>query len=179
MCGKLIVVSGDWPQLPPVVPRGGRAATVDASLKGFHRWQWFVVLPLTINLRIVNMQTNSPDKERHVWFEGWLLKIGNGVVKRVKDPPHMCVPFDNPMVLVQRTFPELVNGVLAKDACILTTLNKHVDHMNGLISDVLQGTATTYVSADYFGLEAVEDDPLVDGVANIVWSELITPPYEG
>ena len=44
--------------------------------------------------------------------------------------------------MVHRTFPGLVDGVVAKDACILTTLNKHVDHMNDLISDVLQSAAT-------------------------------------
>ena len=106
------------------------------------------------------MQTNSPSKERHVWFVGWLLNIGNGSVRSVVVPPHVRVPFDNPMELVQRTFPEFVNGLLAEDACILTTLNKHVDHMNDLISDVLAGTATTYISADYFGLEAVEEEGL-------------------
>ena len=95
-----------------------------------------MVLPLTINMRIANMQTNSPDKERHVWFEGWLLRIGDGKIQNVVVPQHMCVAFDNLMELVHKTFPELVHGVLAEDACILTTLNKHVDHMNGLISDV-------------------------------------------
>ena len=104
------------------------------------------------------MQTDSPDKDRHVWFEGWLLNIGNGLVRIVHVPPHMRVPFDNPMEMVHRTFPDLVNGVLAKDVCILTTLNKHVDHMNDLISGILEGTATTYASADYFGPEAVEEE---------------------
>ena len=71
------------------------------------------------------------------------------MVRNVVVPPHMRVPFGSPMEMVHRTIPELVNGVVANDVCILATLNKHVDHMNDLISDVLEGTATTYISADY------------------------------
>jgi ATP-dependent DNA helicase PIF1 len=87
-----------------------------------------------------------------------LINIGNGITLRVVVPLHMHVPFDKPMEMVHRTFPELINGVVAADACILTSLNKHVDQLNDLISEVLEGSATTYLSADYFGPEAVEEE---------------------
>lgn len=36
--GKIILLAGDWRQLPPVVTQGGRPATVNASLKSSVLW---------------------------------------------------------------------------------------------------------------------------------------------
>jgi hypothetical protein len=44
------------------------------------------------------------------------------------------------------------------DACILTTLNKHVDEMNATIQERSDGEERTYKSADFFGPDAAEEE---------------------
>ena len=44
------------------------------------------------------------------------------------------------------------------DACILTTLNKHVDEMNATIQARTDGEERTYKSADFFGPDAAEEE---------------------
>ena len=44
------------------------------------------------------------------------------------------------------------------DACILTTLNKHVDEMNATIQARVVGEERTYKSADFFGPDAAEEE---------------------
>jgi ATP-dependent DNA helicase PIF1 len=43
------------------------------------------------------------------------------------------------------------------DACILTTLNKHVDEMNATIQARAEGEERSYKSADFFGPDAAEE----------------------
>ena len=42
--GKLVVLSGDFRQLPPVIPHGGRAGTVNATLMRHSLWKYFTVM---------------------------------------------------------------------------------------------------------------------------------------
>jgi hypothetical protein len=54
--GKTVVLGGDFRQILPVVPKGGREDIVSASLPRSHLWQHVTILRLHINMRV--MATN-------------------------------------------------------------------------------------------------------------------------
>jgi hypothetical protein len=57
--GKTVVLGGDFRQILPVVPKGGRKDIVNASLPRSHLWQHVTILRLHINMRV--MATNSEE----------------------------------------------------------------------------------------------------------------------
>ncbi len=54
--GKTVVLGGDFRQILPVVPKGGREDIVSASLPRSHLWQHVTILCLHINMGV--MATN-------------------------------------------------------------------------------------------------------------------------
>jgi ATP-dependent DNA helicase PIF1 len=151
--GKVVVLSGDFRQLPPVVPRGGRAGTVNAALQSHPLWSVFRVLRMTRNMRVERLlRAGEVDEARRArGFADWLLRVGDGLMERVIVPPNLLMPFDSPMAFVDRVFPDLAAaGQIGTDACILTTLNKYVDEMNDRVLQLVGGQEHVQVSADYF-----------------------------
>ena len=67
--GKTFVFGGDFRQILPVVPNGGKNETIANSIKKSVLWKHFKVLKLTINMRA---SESSQD------FRDFLLDIGNG-----------------------------------------------------------------------------------------------------
>ena len=72
--GKVIVLAGDFRQLPTVLPRGTRAQIVSASIKKSYLWPKFRILRLIENMRIIN-NGNDP---KLMEFDEWLEKLGDG-----------------------------------------------------------------------------------------------------
>jgi hypothetical protein len=48
--GKTVVLGGDFRQILPIVPKGGREDIVSASLLQSHLWQHVTILRLHINM---------------------------------------------------------------------------------------------------------------------------------
>ena len=94
--GKVVVLSGDWRQLPPVVRHGGRAATVGASLKSSSLWQHFKVLHLRTNMRVELLGRGSAAATEVDAFSKWLLDIGEGRQDKVLIPPTMQALSEDP-----------------------------------------------------------------------------------
>ena len=67
--GLTVLFSGDWKQILPVVPSGGRTAIVDATLKSSSLWQHVKVVKLQQNMRVENAHGSSD-------FANFLLNIG-------------------------------------------------------------------------------------------------------
>ena len=87
--GKIVVLSGDWRQLPPVVRHGGRAATVTASLKMSSMWALFKVLELTVNMRVQLLGPGTAAAAEVSSFANWLLDVGAGKEVKVIIPDAM------------------------------------------------------------------------------------------
>jgi PIF1-like helicase len=56
--GKVVLMSGDFRQVLPVVPRGGREAQVAASLKRWSHWRHVTKMYLRTNMRVANLANN-------------------------------------------------------------------------------------------------------------------------
>ena len=92
--GKVIVLAGDFRQLPTVLPRATRAQIVSASIKKSYLWPKFRILRLIENMRIIN-NGNDP---KLMEFDEWLEKLGDGKLPTTEDhnssialPPNFVV----------------------------------------------------------------------------------------
>jgi hypothetical protein len=68
-----MVLGGDFQQILPIVPKGGREAIVSALLPRSHLWQHVTILRLHINMRV--MAANSEEQRE---FAKWVLNVGDG-----------------------------------------------------------------------------------------------------
>lgn len=158
--GKVVLLSGDFRQLPPVVPRGGRAGTVNAALQSHSLWASFQLLRMTRNMRVERLlrEGDAVEAARARGFADWLLRVGDGMMQRVLIPPPLLGNFENEEAFVQRVFPDLASsGKADTDCCILTTLNRYVDEINNNILNKQGGDEKVYESADYFGADVASD----------------------
>ena len=174
--GETVVMTGDWRQILPVVPRGSRAAIVASTLKKNYFWPYFKTLRLTTNIRVEGTDVHAHQETRA--FSNWLLDVGEGKLDNpLSVPPDMLLPEDTMESMVDLVFPtmgreELISG------CILAPLNRATDSLNLAAVERLAGEEYVYTSADYFG-SANRDD------ANIYPPELLNklqpqgmPPHE-
>jgi hypothetical protein len=53
--GKIVVLGGDFQQILPAVPKGGREYIVNASLPQSHLWQHVIILCFHINMRVMTV----------------------------------------------------------------------------------------------------------------------------
>ncbi len=99
--GQTVVLGGDFRQILPIVPKGGREDIVSASLPQSHLWQHVTILRLHINMRV--MATNF-EKQRK--FTKWVLNVGDGNLPPIaeekgvdpdwiKIPSHMRLPIED------------------------------------------------------------------------------------
>jgi PIF1-like helicase len=58
--GKVVLLSGDFRQVLPVVPRGGREQTVAASIRRWKQWRHVTCMRLKINMRVARL-ANDPE----------------------------------------------------------------------------------------------------------------------
>ncbi|PNY00027.1 ATP-dependent DNA helicase PIF1, partial [Trifolium pratense] len=75
--GKTVVFGGDFRQILPVVPNGGRADIVHATINSSPLWRRCSVLELTQNMRLQfsnDIENNKSMSE----FAEWILAIGDG-----------------------------------------------------------------------------------------------------
>jgi len=74
--GVLILLSGDFRQTLPVIPRSTPADEINACLKSSFMWRYVRKFTLNINMRVQLQNDQSADR-----FSKQLLEIGNGKVQ--------------------------------------------------------------------------------------------------
>jgi ATP-dependent DNA helicase PIF1 len=117
--GKTIVFGGDFRQILPVVPKGGRADIVNATINSSPLWRNCVVLKLTKNMRLMN--SSDVDEDRKLAdFAQWILDIGNGKIGVVDNgqelleiPDDICITESQNHVgdIVEATYPQLIGNI--------------------------------------------------------------------
>ena len=132
--GVVVVVSGDFRQSLPVVPRAAPAQVVAASLKCSPLWRHFRLMRLIVNMRLVGASPAT------LAFARFLENIGDSVAgaeefgppddrgkRRCRFPSRLCLE-GGIQQLVVFVFPGLADGdAIVGDNAILASTNKVVD----------------------------------------------------
>ena len=154
MGGLLFVLSGDFRQILPVIPRGTRANEVHSCLKSSVLWCSVETHYLTTNMRA---RTSSLDTETTQHFSEQLLRIGNGDTqtadnKDIQITPELAVLAETPQQLRDEIYPELSAHATDSDwlcqRAILAPHNETVNAINNRLLDEFPGEHSQFLSID-------------------------------
>ncbi|KAI3885551.1 hypothetical protein MKX03_009249, partial [Papaver bracteatum] len=163
--GKTLLLGGDFRQILPVIPRGGREAIVDASISRSKLWKHFKVFQLTENMRLMNRDSNDEQKQAIAAFSKWVLQLGDGKLPAmsleeheeptwIKVPDDLLIQSNGDSVgsIIENTYPDLIHKYedveYLKERCILTSKNYTVEEINDRIISMLPGEEYTFLSSD-------------------------------
>ncbi|TKR96847.1 hypothetical protein L596_010806 [Steinernema carpocapsae] len=147
--GKVIILSGDFKQLTPVVVGAGKAGEISASIRKSDLFKKFEHLRLTQNMRLDKNQAS---------FAKWLDELGNGTNIIPNSDGCVQVPeetsVNNLNSLIDFCYPnnclsDPVNRIDdIKGSSILCTTNNTTFKVNETLLDRLPGKARTFKSID-------------------------------
>ena len=151
--GAILLLSGDFRQTLPVIPRSTYADEINACLKQSFLWRSVDTVRLTINMR-VQLQ-NDPSAQI---FSEQLLDIGNGKIELhpntqcIKFPDNLCTIVNSKQELIVNVFPVILNNYLnhnwLSERAILAARNVDVDEINFQIQQSLPGELMSFKSID-------------------------------
>jgi ATP-dependent DNA helicase PIF1 len=151
--GALILLSGDFRQTFPVIPRSTPADEINACLKSSFVWRYVRKLTLNINMRVQLQNDQSADR-----FSKQLLETGNSKVQidntngLISLPNNFCTIFQSKEELIERVFPNIIqnhrNHNWLSERAILAPKNVQVNDINYLILEKLPGAVISYKSID-------------------------------
>lgn len=157
--GKIIIISGDFRQILPVVKHGSRSKIIESCVKKSKLWIKFKKFTLHDNLRL-----NKKDEH----FQHWLLNVGenknatkfelNNDLREI--PKEFICEGD----LITDIFGEIIdpNDESIFQKIIIAPLNKDIIKLNEKIVDRIQGESRTYLSID--SVESENDDNLTHSI---------------
>nr|XP_043625766.1 ATP-dependent DNA helicase PIF1-like [Erigeron canadensis] len=158
--GIVIVFGGDFRQILPVMPRGGRQDIVNASINSSNLWKHCIVLKLTVNMRL-SAGSSNVELEKTKEFAYWILRIGNGNVSEPNDgeatmeiPKDILLPeADDPLKSMIDTIYDQLETSLSKaryfeEKAILAPTNEVVKKINDKVMEMLPGEEKVYLSSD-------------------------------
>ena len=165
--GKIILVSGDFRQLLPVIPKANPAKVVDHTLKNSVRlWDQDVMrLHLRENMRVKNEMSKCPnDLALHKQLkhhEKWLLDLGEGRLPChgydesdiIDIPSSMCEDSKDDVIdAVFADFEENIgNAEYYKSRVVLAATNEIVNEVNNELVRRIPGELHTLTSVDTVG----------------------------
>ena len=111
--GKVIVFGGDFRQVLPVIPKGGRDEIVKACLQYSDLWQHVQMMTLKINMRLFQV-VHTEDALLQQDFANWLLQLGEGHLQIVEEnediiklPADIVLPSQDMQDLINFVYPDL------------------------------------------------------------------------
>lgn len=151
--GAVLLLSGDFRQTLPVIPRATYADEINACIKQSYLWRNVSTLRLNTNIR-VQLQ-NDP---LALSFSEQLLNIGNGTIplhgdtQCIKLPDNFCNMVNTKDALIESIFPDLqanyINHAWLRERAILAAKNIDVDAINFKIQQSLPGNEILFKSID-------------------------------
>lgn len=151
--GVVVVLSGDFRQTLPVIPRGTPADELNACLKQSELWRFVKRLNLTTNMR-VHLQGDIGA----AMFARQLLDIGNGALpcdsfSMVELPVDLCSIVSTEEQLINEVYTNLHSNLRNQDwlreRAILAPKNEVVDRLNSSIQDrLISLQPRSYLSID-------------------------------
>ncbi|KAH9575467.1 hypothetical protein CY35_01G112800 [Sphagnum magellanicum] len=155
--GIVFVMSGDFRQVLPVIPRGSHANIVSASIKNSYLWESVEVFRLSENMRADDAIIVHPDLGNRT-FADWLLCLGNNELETIDEDYIKCpdmmklLPADTRAMAVA-IYPQLHEGQVTneylRECAILAPRNKEVSLINAMVLSYLPGAQVDFLSADF------------------------------
>ncbi|KAK9714657.1 hypothetical protein RND81_06G110100 [Saponaria officinalis] len=178
--GKVVVFGGDFRQILPVIPKGGRQDVVYASLCSSYLWHSCKVLKLTKNMRL-QVGSSSSDKDEIREFSEWILKVGDGLIGPPNDG-EVSIVLPEEMLIMQSTEPisMIVHSIYPslethlgdiqyfQERAILAPTHDIVESVNDHVLALIPGEERVYLSSDEISKE--EDNV---GVREIYSSDVL------
>ena len=163
--GKLILVSGDFRQLLPVIEKANRSKIVGHTLKHSSvLWDEDVItLQLRENMRVKNEIAQCPhNHDKLKAYEEWLLSLGEGRLRShatidnsniIEIPTEMCV--DTKEECVDSVFDDfernIGNAEYFQSRIILAATNEIVNQVNDSMVERIPGDLHEFASIDTVG----------------------------
>ncbi|XP_021995507.1 uncharacterized protein LOC110892665 [Helianthus annuus] len=158
--GKVIVFGGDFIQILPVVPNGGRQEIVNASLCSSYLWRKCKLLSLTRNMRLtVGRPTFEVEEVNN--FAKWLLDVGEGNVGGSNDgeatigiPPDLLIDSTSDTIssLIDFVYPSIMENYNDRNyfsnRAILAPKNGVVHEINDKLLALFPGEEKEYLSSN-------------------------------
>lgn len=151
--GAMILLSGDFRQTLPVIPRSIAADEINACLKSSNLWHQVQTLHLTTNMRVFLQH----DQTANV-FSKQLLDLGNGKIPvdastgTITLPTDFCRTTATKKELIQHVIPNIAqhfkNHNWLSERAILAAKNTDVNDLNATIQNLLPGEMVTFKSID-------------------------------
>jgi len=141
---KVVICLGDFRQLPPVIEGGDRAAIVNASIKSSPLWNFFSVMRLHLDMRLLGLNNQQDlmseveliDLQNQKSFGKTLDHIGNGSHPQSDEfegtgaqivPMHYVKCFQTEEEGINFIYPNGLDPILMQSRAILAATNKLVD----------------------------------------------------
>ncbi len=112
--GIVFVMSGDFRQVLPIIPRVSHANIVSALIKNSYLWESVEVFRLSENMRANDAVVVHPDLGNRT-FADWLLCLGNNELKTIDEDYIKCLdmmvlPPADTQAMVVAIYPRLHEG---------------------------------------------------------------------
>ncbi|XP_057755425.1 uncharacterized protein LOC130974571 [Arachis stenosperma] len=179
--GKVIVLSGDFRQILPVIPRESRQDIIHSTVNSSYLWKFCQVLKLTKNMKL-SVGTTASDQDETEQFGEWLLKVGDGLIGGNMDgESEICLPADIVIPSLDQAFDELVHfsypnileNMSSKDffkvRTILASTLDIVEEINNHLMAIIPGGKKLYLSSDSIRM----DEGNMENQLDLYGSELL------
>lgn len=153
MGGVLLILSGDFRQTLPVIPKSTPADEINACLKHSLLWHHVKKVSLTTNMR-----AQISGNKRAQLFTEKLLQIGEGTFPVDEDSgqitltSELCSIVQTPQQLIEKVYPNIIRNYTNSDwlceRAILATKNQMVNFINEKIQNIIPGEEKMYKSID-------------------------------
>ena len=161
---KVVIFSGDFKQVLPVIVLAGEQEIVRSTLPFSNLWSYIERFRLTQNMRLRRDTISDEEKEEITQFAIFLVQVGKGETEPIPNlPGYVRLPqdiashCDNEQSL--NTFVRKIYGNISSiddstmatyigERAILTPTNKVTDELNERILNMLSGESMEYLSAD-------------------------------
>jgi len=189
---KVVICMGDFRQIAPVIKNGDRQQIVNASIKSSSLWSKFTILHLTINMRLLKIDSNTVQQRR---YDDMLMCIGEGKQnldaemlswnKKLGEQEYIIsnLPFTlTEEQAINIIYPHgTINPDDARKRAFLAINNKDVDNWNAEIQNLNPNETISLFSKDKL---CEVDDP--NGILNIMLTKEVlhefnnnsSPPHE-
>nr|GEY59907.1 hypothetical protein [Tanacetum cinerariifolium] len=155
-----MMFGGDFRQVLPVIPKGSRQDSVNASLNQSYLWDHCKVLKLTANMRLI-VDASLKDVCKIQDFTEWILKVEDEELGEANDrevsidvPEELLIVAVDDLVtsIIDFTYPKLLNNInnpsYFQEKAILAPTNEVVDTINDHLLNKFPGEEMVCLSCD-------------------------------